>query len=92
LVSQLRETCWCAYHTFLLGFPTGCLLRTIRASPISLYFLCMDQLGGFSDLSLFPEHASAQNGHTSVGRDVATVVMCNIRCHCSTRVCGLRIL
>jgi hypothetical protein len=25
LVSQLRETCCCAPHTFLLGFPTGCL-------------------------------------------------------------------
>jgi hypothetical protein len=30
LVSQLRETCCCAHHTFLLGFPTGCLLRTIK--------------------------------------------------------------
>jgi hypothetical protein len=26
----LRETCCCAHHTFLLGFPTGCLLRTIK--------------------------------------------------------------
>jgi hypothetical protein len=25
LVSQLRETCCCAPHTFLLVFPTGCL-------------------------------------------------------------------
>jgi hypothetical protein len=25
LVSQLRETCCCAPHTFLLGFPIGCL-------------------------------------------------------------------
>jgi hypothetical protein len=24
LVSQLRETCCYAHHTFLLGFPTGC--------------------------------------------------------------------
>jgi hypothetical protein len=29
LVSQLRETCCCAHHTFLLGFPTGCLTCTI---------------------------------------------------------------
>jgi hypothetical protein len=26
----LRETCYCAHHTFLLGFPTGCLLRIIK--------------------------------------------------------------
>jgi hypothetical protein len=26
----LRETCCCAHHTFLLGFPTGCLPRTIK--------------------------------------------------------------
>jgi hypothetical protein len=26
----LSETCYCAHHTFLLGFPTGCLLRTIK--------------------------------------------------------------
>jgi hypothetical protein len=26
----LRETCCYAHHTFLLGFPTGCLLRTIK--------------------------------------------------------------
>jgi hypothetical protein len=30
LVSQLRETCCCAHHTFLLGFQTGCLLSTIK--------------------------------------------------------------
>jgi hypothetical protein len=30
LVSQLRETCCCAHHTFLLGFPTGCLTCTIK--------------------------------------------------------------
>jgi hypothetical protein len=26
----MRETCCCAPHTFLLGFPTGCLTRTIK--------------------------------------------------------------
>jgi hypothetical protein len=26
----LRETCCCAHHTLLLGFPTRCLLRTIK--------------------------------------------------------------
>jgi hypothetical protein len=26
----LRETYCCAHHTFLLGFPTGCLPRTIK--------------------------------------------------------------
>jgi hypothetical protein len=26
----LRETCCCAHHTFLLGFPTGCLPCTIK--------------------------------------------------------------
>jgi hypothetical protein len=26
----LRETCCCAHHTFLLGFQTGCLPRTIK--------------------------------------------------------------
>jgi hypothetical protein len=30
LVSQLRETCCCAHHTFLLGYPTRCLTRTIK--------------------------------------------------------------
>jgi hypothetical protein len=30
LVSQLRKTCCCAPHTFLLGFPTECLTRTIK--------------------------------------------------------------
>jgi hypothetical protein len=30
LVSQLKETCCCAHHTFLLGFPTGCLLSIIK--------------------------------------------------------------
>jgi hypothetical protein len=30
LVSQLRETCCYAPHTFLLGFPTGCQHRTIK--------------------------------------------------------------
>jgi hypothetical protein len=49
-------------------------LITSGTSPISLYFLRMDQLGGFSDLTLFPEHASTRSGHTSVGRDVAESV------------------
>jgi sulfite exporter TauE/SafE len=26
----LRKTCCCAHHTFLLGFPTGCLPCTIK--------------------------------------------------------------
>jgi hypothetical protein len=26
----LRETCCCAHHTFLLGFPTGCLPCTFK--------------------------------------------------------------
>jgi hypothetical protein len=26
----LRETCCFAHHTFILGFPTGCLLCTIK--------------------------------------------------------------
>jgi hypothetical protein len=30
LVSQSRETCRCAYHTFLLGFPTGWLAPPIK--------------------------------------------------------------
>jgi hypothetical protein len=34
------KTCYCAYHTFLLGFPTGCTYKPSNASDSKREYLC----------------------------------------------------